>query len=178
MINTSKLSAKTALINTLTDLLHKKSFQKISVNELCETASVSRSAFYANFEDKYHLFSCCLEEHVDELNALMENHSPEVFLTVVLDFFQQEKRFFYNIFGADLDEEVAEKLYQFFEKHLTTILQEKAKQGLVLPGPIEVVTSFYIGGLTSSTFRWIKSNYKLPKEELAACQYRMLKDIL
>lgn len=50
MITTPKLSARATLIYTLTDLLHKKPFQKISVNELCETAGVSRSTFYANFD--------------------------------------------------------------------------------------------------------------------------------
>lgn len=45
MINTSKPTARNALIYALTDLLHKKSFPKISVTELCETANVSRSSF-------------------------------------------------------------------------------------------------------------------------------------
>lgn len=177
MANTSKSSARTVLIHTLIDLLHKKSFPKISVNELCETANISRSAFYANFEDKYHLFSCCLEEQTNNLNALMEEHSAEEFLFVTLDFIQKEKRFFYNIFGADLDEEVAEKLYQFFEKHLTEALKEKSRQGLVLPGSLDIVTSFYIGGLTTSTFRWLKGGCKLSKEEVVASQYYLLKDI-
>ena len=61
MENTRKESAKTVLMNTLEQLLHIKPFQKISVNELCETALVSQSSFYANFEDKYHLLACCLE---------------------------------------------------------------------------------------------------------------------
>lgn len=108
----------------------------------------------------------------------MEMHSPKEFLFVTLDFIQKEKRFFYNIFGTDLDEEIAEKLYQFFEKHLNAALKEKLKQGTKLPGSLEVITSFYIGGLTSSTFRWIKSGCKLPKEDLAASQYYLLKDIL
>ena len=94
MINSRKIPARTALMNTLAELLHKKPFQKISVNELCETAQVSRSAFYANFEDKYHLFSCCLEAKGREMEKQMANHSPEEFLYVMLDFFQKENRFF------------------------------------------------------------------------------------
>ena len=178
MINSRKIPARTALMNTLAELLHKKPFQKISVNEFCETAQVSRSAFYANFEDKYHLFSCCLEAKGREMEKQMANHSPEEFLYVMLDFVQKENRFFYNTFIADLDEEIAESFYQFFEKHLTEILRQKAADGLILPGPVDVVTSFYIGVLTGTTLRWIKSNYRLAKEDLAACQYRLLKDII
>ena len=55
MENSKKCSAKDALKASLLDLLQKRSFAKISVYDLCSHASVSRSAFYANFEDKYEL---------------------------------------------------------------------------------------------------------------------------
>ena len=174
----NKLSARDTLMDTLEQLLHKKSFQKISVNELCESAGVSRSAFYANFEDKYHLLACCLDSTTDRLKELMATYFPEEFFTVTLDFIQKRDRFFYNAFGSELDEEILNIVYQFFEQQFTAILNYQVSRGLVLPGPVEVVSAFYIGGLTSTTMRWIKSNYSLPKEEVAACQYRLLKDIL
>ncbi len=80
MIDSRKHSAKRMLMNTFEELLHKKSFQKISVHELCESAQVSRSAFYANFNDKYHLLSCCLQEKTEYFNTLAEQLSPEEFL--------------------------------------------------------------------------------------------------
>lgn len=177
MTTTKKVPAKTALMKVLEDLLHKKSFQKISVNELCESAKISRSAFYANFEDKYQLLSYCLNTKAEEFNSLMEFHSPQEFLTVMLDFIQKEGKFFYNTFNTDLNEEMREIFYHFFDQHFTNALKEKEAQGFVLPGPAEVVSSFYIGGLTNTIVRWIKSNYQIPKSELAACQYRLLKDI-
>lgn len=151
----AKPSARESLIHALIDLLHKKTFYKISVNELCAAAQVSRSAFYSHFDDKYDLFSCCLEEQTKKLDLLMETHSPEEFLTVILDFIQKEERFFYHTFGSRLDEELSENIYLFFEKHLMSLLKEKMDQGLVLPGLIETVASFYLGGLTCSTLRWI-----------------------
>lgn len=172
-----KTSAKTALMLTLKQLLYKKPFQKISVNELCESAFVSRSAFYANFEDKYHLLSCCLESMAAQIDGLIETHTPEEFLTVILDSIQKEDCFFYNIFGAEPRQESLDILYMAFEKHFLSRLRQRADEGLVLPGPAEIVSSFYIGGFATSTLRWIRSNYKLPKEELAACQHRLLKSI-
>ncbi|MDO5425918.1 MAG: TetR/AcrR family transcriptional regulator C-terminal domain-containing protein [Eubacteriales bacterium] len=178
MPNTKKPSAKSILAQTMTDLLHKKPFQKISVNELCETANLSRSAFYANFEDKYQLFAYCMEEKHTDLETIMSTHSPQDFLTVILDFLQSEDRFFYHAFGFSHDEEVAEIFYRFFARQLTALLEEKAGKGDPLPGPIDLVSAFYIGGLVQMVSRWVKSNYKLPKEEVAACQYRLLKDIV
>ena len=174
---TKKNSSKTLLANVLVSLLHKKSFQKISVNELCESANISRTAFYSNFEDKYQLLAYCINIKTEELNVLMEQHSPQEFLSIMLDYIQKEDRFFYNAFGSDLVDERGEILYQFFNQQITKILKEKSAQGIPLSGPIDVISSFYIGGLTSMVLRWIMSNYKLPKSELAACQYRLLKEL-
>lgn len=173
-----KISAKILLMNTLENLLHKKTFQKISVNELCETALISRSAFYANFDNKYDLLARCLESKAERVNTLMRTHSPEEFLTVVLNLIQQEERFFYNTFGSEPDQEVFEIFYSFFEYQFTSLLNKRQKMGMALPGPIEVVSSFCVGGLTISILRWIKSGYKIPKEELAACQHKLLNGTL
>lgn len=178
MINNRKHSAKTVLIDTLEQFLYKKTFQKISVNELCESAKVSRSAFYANFKDKYDLLASCLSAKTENIKSLTRTHSPEEFFTVILDFIQKEDRVFYNTFGAELEQETLNVLYQFFEHQFTAILNHRISQGFVLPGPVEIVSAFCIGGLTNITLQWIKSNYRVPKEEIAACQYRLLKDIL
>ena len=47
--------------NSLLTLLKGNPFNKITVNDVCTEALVSRSAFYANFKDKYDLLSFCLE---------------------------------------------------------------------------------------------------------------------
>lgn len=178
MESTRKTSAKKELMDTLEQLLHKKAFQKISVNELCKCALVSRSAFYANFEDKYHLLSCCLESKTEEVNALIATHSPEEFLSVILNFIQTDHQFFYNTFGAQPEEEIRDILLGFFERQFMAFFKDQTERGLILPCSAEIVSSFCVGGLTLSTLRWIKSNYKMPKEELAASQYSLLRAIL
>lgn len=176
MTVSKKFSAKAALLQALDELLHKKPFQKISVNELCEKAQISRSAFYANFEDKYQLFSYCLNQKKELLEQLMESYPPEDFLIGILNFIQQEDRFFYNAFGPSNGEEIQDILYHFLEFGFTRILKQKEKTDSILSGPVEMVSAFYIGGITSMILKWIKSNYELPKEELAACQYALLKE--
>lgn len=173
-----KNALKSLLAKAMRNLLYKKPFHKISVNELCETAAVSRSSFYVNFQDKYQLFSYCLDEGQEELDSLMKSHSPKEFLSLLLEFIQKESKFFYHAFGASYDEEITEILYNFFADRFTEILHEKVQEGAELSGPIEYVSAFYVGGLTSITLRWIKSNYSVSREELAACQYMLLKDLL
>ena len=96
----------------------------------------------------------------------------------MLDFIQRESKFFYHAFGASYDEEITEILYNFFADKFEEILHEKVQEGEKISGPIEYVAAFYVGGLTSITLRWIKSNYSVSREELADCQYLLLKDLL
>lgn len=164
-------------MDTLARLLHKKPFQKISVNELCETAQVSRSAFYANFEDKYHLLSSCMENATGQIDSLINSASPNEVLIFILDQIQKEGRLFYNTFQSELDRGTMMVLYRFFEKHTADILAQKITQGAVIPEPSSVACSFYTGGLVITTLEWIRSGYKLPKEQVANCLSKLMKDI-
>ena len=46
-----------ALITTFSDLLETKSFENITIQDLCEKANVRRSTFYRHFNDKYDLLN-------------------------------------------------------------------------------------------------------------------------
>jgi len=43
-------------MNAVLKLLNRRNFEKITVNDICEEALVSRATFYAHFNDKYDLF--------------------------------------------------------------------------------------------------------------------------
>lgn len=178
MTNMKKSSARIIFINTLNDLLQKKAFQKISVNELCENANLSRSSFYANFQDKYHLLSCCFENISKELDEQIAARPPKDFIIVTLDSIQKKSSFFYHAMGSEMDEEVIHIVHHFFNKHMLSFLNHQIADGRTLPGPVEMVSSFYVGGILSSILTWIQSGYKISKEELASCQLNLLKDIL
>ena len=90
---------------------------------------------------------------------------------------QEKEKVFYNLFETEINKELIEMFYQFFSRYITQALEQKLAKGSLLPGPVESVTAFYVSGLVGMTVRWIKSNYKLSKEALASCQYRMIKDI-
>ncbi len=173
-----KCSAKDALKTALLDLLQRRSFVKISVYDLCSHAHISRSAFYVNFEDKYELLAYCLEERKAEFDHFIRNHSPEESLSALLEAIQKESHFFYHVFSEGFNDKLGRIFYRFFNQYFMELLREKECQGAVLPGPAEMVSSFYLGGLTLMILQWIKSNYKLPKEKLASCQVQLIKQII
>lgn len=169
---------KQMLANALLDLLETKPFPKITVNELCEKSMIVRSTFYLHFQDKYELLSYCLNEISQKWDTLMETHAPKDFFVVLLNECREKEKIFYNMFAAEPNKEVIELFYQFFSRYIAQSLETQLAKGALLPGPIESLTAFYVSGLIGMTLHWIKNNYNLPKETLASCQYRLMKDIL
>lgn len=49
------VKTKKALSSSLYQLLEKRSFESLSVNEICESGMVHRTTFYKHFYDKYDL---------------------------------------------------------------------------------------------------------------------------
>ena len=63
-----------ALMRAFEELLSGKTFDDITVNELCETAMIRRPTFYSHFEDKYDF----LRFYLNEIQARIESRSDEV----------------------------------------------------------------------------------------------------
>lgn len=205
MSDKRKLPAKILLSRAMEELLHQKPFNKISVNDLCDHSHISRSAFYANFQDKYQLFAFCMSEKKKAMNQVMPSYDLKSFLVNMLEFIRNEDVFFYNAFGAAHNEEVSEILCNFLQdgftsaiKHrinsetalttdtdhrinseisLFTTTDHKTNSGNVSTASIDTVSVFYTGGLIHTIMHWIKSSYATPKEELADCLYSLLADI-
>ena len=68
------LKTKKSLKSALRQLLEEKSFDKISVKEICERAMVSRITFYNYYSDKYAL----LEELFEDLSQKIKDDYAEL----------------------------------------------------------------------------------------------------
>lgn len=62
-----------ALMRAFEELLSGKTFDDITVNELCETALIRRPTFYSHFEDKYDF----LRFYLNEIQYRIESESEE-----------------------------------------------------------------------------------------------------
>lgn len=60
------LKTKKSLKEALIRLIDQKSFEKISVTEICDEANVSRISFYAHYKDKYDLAEAIFEGYIRE----------------------------------------------------------------------------------------------------------------
>ena len=58
-------------------LLKKKSFDNISVKNLCDTAMISRGTFYLHYQDKYDLADALENDAIEELEPFLESITKE-----------------------------------------------------------------------------------------------------
>lgn len=63
-----------ALMDAFEELLSEKTFDDITVNELCQRALIRRPTFYSHFEDKYDF----LRFYLNEIQTQIESEADEV----------------------------------------------------------------------------------------------------
>lgn len=58
-------------------MLNQHSFAKISVNDLCEEAMISRSTFYVYFDDKFDLLKHCMNDLKCDFEHFAAKHTDQ-----------------------------------------------------------------------------------------------------
>lgn len=163
------------LMSAMLRLLEKKRFMKITVNDICSEAMVSRSAFYVHFADKYELLFCCMEENFHRKQMEHSGLSPEKQMLGMLDDIQANRKLLHNLLQDNLSREILEMFERIIDMPIRERLSELSRAGVKLPGPPEFVASFYSGGIANIVLRWIREDFRTPREEIARCQSGILK---
>lgn len=80
MIPTPKISAKESLLKNARELFWKHGIKRISVEEICQSSSVSKMTFYRYFENKIaiaeNILNTELPEKIAEYRRLMDQEIP------------------------------------------------------------------------------------------------------
>lgn len=171
------IQTKRIFADKFMELLEERPLKKISVNDICQSALMSRSAFYLYFRDKYQLLKYCFENEVRSWQDAAKDKSGEDAILYILDALLEKKRFFHHAFMDEPDREQVEILQSVFVSIFTKRLEEKERSGCALPGPASVLGAFYAGGIVSMNIQWIQSDFDIPKEEIAECQRRLLESV-
>lgn len=155
------------LIRALFQLLEKKSFDRITVKEICDIALVSRSGFYNHFEDKYHLLLFALEELKCELSAELDYNEQTLHLKNLLSYIQSHARLFKSLFNSETTLESRNMLNSVFTDELVeylTVKQTINKQNF--PFSIDVMAIFITGGIIQVIQWWVLNDFAVSQERI------------
>ena len=166
------LKTYNALHEAFVELLETKSFEEMTVNELCDRARIRRATFYKHFEDKYDYFHFFLSELHEELkeNITAKNSVTNAndytiqLLHETFQFAHKHKAIWNRIKNSNR----MSFLYQALEKQISlelynimiNIHKNQPSQEL------DLLISFYAGGLINVIYQWLEQPNPLTEQEL------------
>ena len=169
------------LCSAFTELLEKKKFEDITVNEMCEKALIRRATFYTHFLDKYDFFAYFVRQNRDNfISRLAETKEERNLMDFSIYMFRQMVHYLSehmtmvqnilssNAFSILLDI-LAEEIQISFLEELHRIDAVKLRKDIVP----QVAAAYYSGGIIQILRYWVTSRDSL-SEELLVKQYSIL----
>lgn len=96
-----KIITKKALARSLKEQMSERPFNKISVEEICEKAEVSRRNFYRYFPDKYALLNWLYYEDYFSMLVYHEDWSVWDYFPAICEYCYRDRDFFKNAFMVE-----------------------------------------------------------------------------
>ena len=167
---------RTAIFTAFSSLLAKKSYGRITVQDIIDTANVGRTTFYAHFETKDDLLKALCEElfgHIISCAAdcshthglYSDNNAPESVFCHLLQHLQENDN---NILGL-LSCESSEIFLRYFKDSLTELIRNnfvnqnrRTNQDI----PQDFLINHISGSFVEMVLWWIKGSMKQSPEKL------------
>ncbi len=164
------------LKNALFELLSKKSFEEIKVNDICNLAMVHRTTFYSHFSDKYELLDYCIQDVEEEITKKIANANytnlREFYTNLImnlLEYIAEHKKFFRCILRKNANNAITNIFMNACISYITDVLKKEENMDIYHEIPIDVSAQFYAGAVINILVNWLISDSKLTEKEL--CGY-------
>lgn len=159
------LRTKKALADAMFELLRKRDFSKITVNDICLGASVSRATFYVYFEDKYALARFCLGIIGDQMAKVLNGKGHQEIIEGVLDTLYSYKKELLNLFTGGNDKEIELVLYRTLARDYQVVLEAR-EEPLGVDVPVPLIAGFIGAGSTYLLLNWLQGSFPYTREEM------------
>lgn len=167
---------RAAIFTAFSALLSEKSYSKITVQEIIDTANVGRTTFYAHFETKDDLLKALCEELFGHIisSALdcththglySDRNAPESVFCHLLQHLQEDENNILELLSC----ESSELFLRYFKDSLNELIQnqfvkQKGKSNTDIPQ--DFLVNHISGSFVEMVLWWIKGHMKQTPEEL------------
>lgn len=179
---------RAAIFTAFSTLLEEKSYSKITVQEIIDTANVGRTTFYAHFETKDDLLKALCEELFGHIvssamdcshtrGLYSDQNAPESVSCHLLQHLQENKN---NILGL-LSCESSDLFLRYFKDSLNElirnqfVIQNRRKNKDI---PQDFLVNHISGSFVEMVLWWIKGRRKQTPEELDRCFRAVIDPVL
>jgi AcrR family transcriptional regulator len=166
------------LRDALIQLILKKGYDKVTIQDITDTADLSRATFYLHYNDKDELLAGSLEEMFDELMVsvkdimqrrkleLSDSNPPSLpAFQHVADYAELYKSLLGDSGVSSVINRIIGYIARVTEEQFRLLVTEEEEK--TLPVPIPVSARHLAGALYSMVSWWIESDMPYPPEEMA-----------
>lgn len=180
-IDSRIVRTKRDLANALETLLEKKSFEDITIKEICEQAMVAKLTFYNNFKDKNDLLVYLFERLSEPLyEQLKEMSSSEPnsglaykdALTIVVHYFYLNKEKFRSMISNDKTYLIYWSLNNFISEITPQIAELYSNLNKSIKVPKEIASA-YVSGVISTILYKAPTFKKYTEGEFVSYIYQL-----
>ena len=165
---------KAKLLESFKALLSEKTFEDITINEICARADVRRATFYKHYEDKYAFLKYFVGSLRDEFDrTIPKRKKPDATSAYYVEYIRGIVRFLTeneNIVENVLQSAVLPSLIDVIkEKNFEDTcerLKKSVDEGMTLPASIEITAAMMTGAVANTLLAWFNSGKAMPVDEL------------
>jgi len=161
-----------ALINAIRTLLSRRNVNKITVNDLCEEALVSRAAFYSHFNDKYDLLDFWMDGIFQQITGISSYHQLEA---IINQFISEHSKIIKNLLEDENDmvrESVKKNIFSLVA-HFTGVTENEQKNFDYV-----ILSEFCVGGIFNLLMWQVKNNFPENFQLMNPHLYELVKSIM
>ena len=165
---------KSTLTRVFRELLEEKSFEDITVNELCDRAQIRRATFYKHFNDKYDFLTAVIHNlRLEYDNRFWASSKPQStseyfsnYVKCIVHFVNDYDKTFEKLMKSDISNYLISVFMEENHRYTTESLTRAVENGMRLPVSPDVMASMLTGGVGQIILRWLKSGKQKPIDEL------------
>ena len=164
---------KAALFRAFYELLSEKSYESITVNELCERATVRRATFYKHYSDKQDFLVGIVTRFRESFNDMMSAQIGcdikdyfSKYLELILGKIAAHPAIAKNILTSQMRDPFINVVIQINFKETVAKLEEAVKGGARLTVCPEVAASTIVGGVSLLLVHWFENGMTTPRDVL------------
>ena len=157
----------TTLKSSLLVLLSKKKLAEVTVSELCETADINRTTFYAHYQTVRDLYEEIEKDELEELKKIMEpdsSHTYNDLYAAIVEHIYNNQLLYKTLFSTKSDfffNSIMKELKSTFEN----IWKYEIKSDN-LPDNFKYLEIYHLNGIIAVIQDWILEGFITPREKL------------
>ena len=168
------VKTKAKLLLNFKVLLSEKTFEDITVNEICDRSDVRRATFYKHFADKYAFLKYLVGSLRDDFDNRIRNHTkPDAtseyyvqYVHSLVNFLTENDAIVRNALKSEVLPALIEVIKEKNYEDTCIRLKKSVGEGMRLPASPEICAAMMTGSVASTLLSWFKGDIDMPINEL------------